>query len=111
MAQTKAERTLAASAQAKKIIELLTNDKPNGQEVMDFVSAIIASGGELFMLQAGLEKAEYDDALKVIGMDIGGELIANTTHFTDGSGIEVLVMATAPAGGEAPADPSTVQPG
>lgn len=103
----KAEMVLAASAQAKKIIELLTNDKPNGEEIMDFVSGLVNTGGEVFQLQAKLERAEYDDALKVIGMDIGGELVATTTHFADGSGIEVIVAATSGPIVEPPREPGS----
>lgn len=90
---SKADKAVSAAKEICDIVELITNEKSNAEEITQFFTETMEAGTASYMLAKDLTKSEYSDALGVIGAGIGGKLVTDRVVFDDGSGIAVSLSA------------------
>jgi len=91
-----AENVTQAAKELGDLVELFTNEEPNGSEVGKMLTEGAEAGMALYQLQAKVSKPDYAKAGVVFGAVVGGRVATDKVVFSDGSKIRISVEAIPP---------------
>lgn len=99
--KSKAQVALEAALELVDIVNLGTDGIPNREQLPSFAR----EGGEGAIAVMGaatkLSKAEYDEAMELLGIAVAAKVFENKCAFSDGSAVKITFEVVLPAPAEA----------